>query len=519
MKEKSSRGQEMESSTLSVQAPREKIALKLVRNVKRTDSRTIVVGATPSSGTVSSLLMEVQQAAAHKMRIPLTNLRLFNTRGEELSAADQDHAEAQIRFGGTLYVSAGEPCVMDKVPDQLHDDSSKAQVVVLAKESFVDAQALKQLKWAAALPGVVLGVGLPDLHVGGSCPIGATIASEGMIYPALVGSDIGCGMLLAKTSLKATAASKSRTVDRWAASLQLEGSWDGDISGVLAGAGVQATPFDSDSLGTVGRGNHFAELQIIESIEDAALAEKLGLSSEDVYLCVHSGSRGYGESILKTHTERAGSEGIPVESPEAHDYLAAHEQACKWAQVNRSVIATRFLEQLNDSPKDILLDITHNSVVEVEISNGDFHGKRLWLHRKGAAPSDKGPVVIPGSRGAFSYLVQPVEQLQFENSGWSLAHGAGRVLARSAARIGGKARHPNSNELTTTTLGSRVVCDDKALLYEERPEAYKDAACVVADLVSANLCTVVALLRPVLTYKMRSSQRDESTQSSGKTFK
>lgn len=116
MEERRNGGEDPEPVGFSAQAPREKIALKLVRNVKRTDSRTIVVGgAAGGSGMLSSVLMEVQQAAANKMRIPVASLRLFNARGEELSVADQGHAEAQIRLGGTLYVSGGEPCVMDKV--------------------------------------------------------------------------------------------------------------------------------------------------------------------------------------------------------------------------------------------------------------------------------------------------------------------------------------------------------------------------------------------------------------------
>jgi release factor H-coupled RctB family protein len=156
----------------------------------------------------------------------------------------------------------------------------------------------------------------------------------------------------------------------------------------------------------------------------------------------------------------------------------------------------------------ICKDLTFISPIsQVEDPTDNSGAKSVWLHRKGAAPSDRGPVVIPGSRGAFSYLVQPLQDVPFAKSGWSLAHGAGRVLARSAARTGGKLRHPNAIDLTTTALGSRVVCEDKALLYEERPEAYKDAACVVADLVAADLCIVIALLRPVLTYKMRSLQR------------
>lgn len=127
----------------------------------------------------------------------------------------------------------------------------------------------------------------------------------------------------------------------------------------------------------------------------------------------------------------------------------------------------------------------------------------VYLHRKGAAPTDRGPVLIPGSRGAFSYLVLPNPPNSTSKSGWSLAHGAGRRLARNAARVGGKAQHPDAKELLITNLQSRVVCDDKGLLYEERPEAYKDAACVISDLVESGLCRMIAVMKPILTYKMR----------------
>lgn len=120
--------------------------------------------------------------------------------------------------------------------------------------------------------------------------------------------------------------------------------------------------------------------------------------------------------------------------------------------------------------------------------------------------------MIPGSRGALSYLVMPSdssseacegEPQNLSTSGWSLAHGAGRKMARTTARVGGKASQPDASKLLITELQSRVVCDDKNLLYEERPEAYKNAACVVADLVAHRLCRVVAIMKPILTYKMR----------------
>ncbi|WPL20415.1 RtcB family protein [Thiorhodovibrio frisius] len=146
----------------------------------------------------------------------------------------------------------------------------------------------------------------------------------------------------------------------------------------------------------------------------------------------------------------------------------------------------------------------------------DWAGEPLWLHRKGAAPADRGPVVIPGSRGTLSYLVNPLIQSGNETSTAidtslrSLAHGAGRKWKRGDARPRLSARQ-RPEDLRTTALGSQVICDDKELLYDEAPEAYKGIDQVVADLVDAGLCQIIATLRPVLTYKLRRADRTGAT--------
>jgi release factor H-coupled RctB family protein len=123
-----------------------------------------------------------------------------------------------------------------------------------------------------------------------------------------------------------------------------------------------------------------------------------------------------------------------------------------------------------------------------------------WLHRKGAAPADQGPVVIPGSRGSLSYLVVP--QGDLAGCAWSLAHGAGRKWARSDCKR--RLSHRYSLEsLSRTEMGSRVICEDKDLIYEEAPQAYKDVDIVVQDLAEAGFLRVVAMLRPLITYKTR----------------
>jgi release factor H-coupled RctB family protein len=108
--------------------------------------------------------------------------------------------------------------------------------------------------------------------------------------------------------------------------------------------------------------------------------------------------------------------------------------------------------------------------------------------------------VIPGSRGAFSYLVLPVDA--GEQSCYSLAHGAGRKWARTDSRARLEKRF-TAKDLTRTELGSHVICEDRELLYEEAPQAYKNITVVIDDLVREGLVQIIALLRPVVTYKVR----------------
>ena len=144
---------------------------------------------------------------------------------------------------------------------------SKPRVIASA-ESWIEGEAVRQLERTAALPGVKLAVGLPDLHAGKGHPIGAVFGVEGRVYPFLVGSDIGCGMALFSTDLPARKPKR----DRWTTKLRgLDGPWDGDMEDFLREHGLESGPFDG-SLGTIGGGNHFVELQSIESVERCRFA-------------------------------------------------------------------------------------------------------------------------------------------------------------------------------------------------------------------------------------------------------
>jgi len=371
---------------------------------------------------------------------------------------------------------------------------------------------VRQLYATAKLDGLRHAVGFPDLHPGKGSPVGAAFVTEGVIYPHLIGGDIGCGMALFKTDL----VRRDANLDRWAKlQFNLEHPWDEDVGAFLAEREFEPTGFDS-ALGTIGGGNHFAELQTIEKVLDAAEFKKLDLGKQQLVVLVHSGSRGLGETILRAHVDQHCANGVAANSSAAEEYLRGHDFAVRWAKANRELIAQRFAKALG-AEAECLWDGCHNSITRIENpspiltdtlspSDGERDGVRgsAWLHRKGAVAAENDFVVIPGSRGSSSYLVKPTGD--GESHAWSLAHGAGRKWTRSDARLRMRERFSVS-ELAQTPLGGRVVCEERDLLYEEAPAAYKNIEAVIADLVAAGLVSVIATLRPLLTYKTRKARR------------
>jgi release factor H-coupled RctB family protein len=364
---------------------------------------------------------------------------------------------------------------------------SAAVRIIASRESWIEQAAIDQLHQTARLPGIDRVVGMPDLHAGRGIAVGAAFWSRSHVHPHLVGSDIGCGMALWRC---ATPLRKFR-LDAAERKLRgLEEPWSGDRAARLAGAGLPASLM-GEALGSIGGGNHFAELLRIDAVLDEALFADLGLDPDAVHLMVHSGSRGLGHAILEGHLARHNVTGLMAGGEDCTLYLAEHDQALRWAILNRSVIAERFLDRLG-TEGERLLDICHNSVTPHQGG---------WLHRKGAAPADKGLVVVPGSRGDLTYLVRP--RLERADAALhSLAHGAGRKWSRSEARDK-LARRFSAADLARTRLGSRVICEDRDLIYEEAPQAYKDVHQVVRDLDQAGLIDPVATLRPLITYKTR----------------
>ena len=361
-------------------------------------------------------------------------------------------------------------------------------------KSWIEGEALRQLYATSKLEGMRLAIGFPDLHPGKGSPVGAAFVTEGLIYPYLIGGDIGCGMALFKTDL----VQRDIKLNRWAGlRFDLEHPWEGDVGEVLAAAELESTEFD-EALGTIGGGNHFAELQRVEEILDASAFKRFGLGKQQLVLLVHSGSRGLGESVLRAYVDEHQANGSDANSFAATTYLKDYDIAVRWAKANRALIALRFVEAIG-AETECLWDGCHNSITRRE-SEGDI----LWMHRKGAVVTEGDPVVIPGSRGSLSYLVKPTGD--GESHAWSLAHGAGRKWARSETRLRMRERF-GMHQLTQTPLGGRVICEQRELLYEEAPAAYKNIEDVVQDLVEAGLISVIATFRPLLTYKMRALRR------------
>ena len=361
--------------------------------------------------------------------------------------------------------------------------------LIAAADTWIEGEAIQQLKKTAILEGMQYVSGMPDLHPGRGYPVGAAFFSTTHLYPALIGSDIGCGMALWQTGLDA----KSPNLGKLEKKL-------GNIDGVLGEewqdwitSWLPANTGFKQALGTIGGGNHFAELQCFDQIHDAEAFQALGLNQGQLQLLVHSGSRGLGGFILRQQIDQHGHRGLPVDSAACRDYLLAHDQALRFAEVNRQLIAQRIMSKLGTESIRVL-DVHHNLLQPATV-----HSMQGWIHRKGATPADQGAVVIPGSRGDYSYLVLPVAS---DTSLYSLAHGAGRKWMRSECKDRLSQRY-SVEKLSRTKLGNHVICADRQLMYEEAPEAYKPVDSIITALAGAGLLRVIARLKPVLTYKTR----------------
>ena len=356
------------------------------------------------------------------------------------------------------------------------------------RKTWIEGDAVEQFRRVLNLPGILRGTAMPDLHPGRGIPVGAAFLSYKLIYPVLIGNDIGCGMRFCKTDLpeykfKCYVLIRKLTdmpeiqIRQTAHRLLKERHEDGVHD-------------PAHLLGTLGHGNHFAELLCVDTVMDPERFEKYAMERRKLYLLIHSGSRGYGEKLWMSFCSGFRDRGVEADSKAGKQYLNGHHRLIRWGAFNRALIADTFGELLGCSCETVL-DNVHNCIVEYQAG--------CWLHRKGAAEAKTGePVIIAGSRGSCSYLVEAVNPS--EENLFSLAHGAGRKWTRQSTRARISERF-SGQELLKTKIGSRVVCPDKNLLYEEAPEAYKNIDHVIDDMREFGLIRIIARFRPVLNCK------------------
>lgn len=373
-----------------------------------------------------------------------------------------------------------------------HDDveiSPASHTGFHGPSAWIEGRALKQIEDVAALKGVSRIASFPDLHPGRYGPVGMAALST-RIHPLLVGNDIGCGMSFFELDVPVRKLRLDKVADRLR---ELEGVWSGNPEDRLEQAGLDPRIAPA-SLGTIGGGNHFCELQAVEDIHGEGLLDKA-----KAYVLVHSGSRSFGEAVLSSVPDGLGL-GMDPGSEEGAAYLSAHDIAVGWASLNREIIAERAAEAIRADVR-LVCDVPHNLIRR--LSGG-------WVHYKGAAAPDVGGLApVAGSRDSFSHVVKALPGIDRSLGG--ISHGAGRKYDRASMHHRGGSSRAERSAMERNQWGGRIVCEDRDLLLEEAAGAYKDAGKVVDDLADHELVSRVATMRPLVTFKRARTEDDDRT--------
>lgn len=454
-------------------------------------------------------------------------------------------------------------------------------VIVYATQDMMERvkkdRTLQQAMNVSTLPGLAGDVMImPDCHEGYGMPVGGVAAFDadnGIISPGICGFDIGCGVRLIKTNLEEEEVRSK--INKIADALfenvpsgvgsklkigfsgkdfesicengvsyaikrgfgfaddeehieELGGMKGGDFSKVTKEAGARGI----NQLGTLGAGNHFLEVQTVESIHDKKTAKAYGLYENQVVIMVHTGSRGFGHQTCSDYVRRLVEyqqrHGISLADPElsyahinskeADEYLAAMKCAINYAFTNRQIITNsirKSFETVMGKSADalgmeILYDLSHN-IVKLEEHMIEGKRKRVYVHRKGATRAFPAgnpdvpkkyrgvgqPVLIPGSMTTGSYVLVGTENAMKETFG-SSCHGAGRVMSRHQA-IREIPVAKTMAELKKRNVEIRIKT--RKLVSEEAEWAYKRVDEVVDVVEKAGIAMIVARCRPLAVIK------------------
>jgi tRNA-splicing ligase RtcB len=435
-------------------------------------------------------------------------------------------------------------------------------------------QAPEQVANVATLPGIQhASLAMPDIHWGYGFCIGGVCATDpdegGVISPGGVGYDINCGVRLVRSNLfyrdlkrtvrtlvealfrdVPTGVGKSGrfqfdnkelnrllgegprillgrglATQRDIEYTEAEGHLDGADPGTVSD---HAKTRGAEQCGTLGSGNHFLEVQIVDHVFDEDAAGVMGLEKDMVCVMIHSGSRGLGYQVcddalamLRKAPEKYGINlpdrqlaCAPVNSPEGQRYIAAMRGAAHFAWCNRQllmqqareVFARVFGRSWQDLQMNLVYDVCHN-IAKFEEHLVDGKKKRLWVHRKGATRAFPPghpevpamyrkigqPVIIPGDMGRASWVLVGQAGSMAKTFG-TTCHGAGRAMSRTAA-VADAAGRRIDKELEARGVIARA--QSRRGLAEEQPKAYKNVDEVVEVVHNAGLSRKVARMRPI----------------------
>jgi tRNA-splicing ligase RtcB (3'-phosphate/5'-hydroxy nucleic acid ligase) len=444
-------------------------------------------------------------------------------------------------------------------------------------EAALGDRSIEQAINSATLPGLAGPVVvMPDVHQGYGFPIGGVAATsypEGVISPGGIGYDINCGVRLLASSIPfeeaqpfidelATALDHycpsgvgtkgglslsgneldevCRTGSRWALKKGMATEQDlrrTEEQGSVPGAdpnkvSERAKERGRNQLGTLGSGNHFLEVDVVDRIFDDRAAQAMGLVEGSLVLMIHCGSRGFGHQVCTDYVQSFQGAArkydihlpdrelvcAPLNSPEGEAYLAAMRAAANYAFANRQVLAHLarqafeqvFAGRVKNWRLHQVYDIAHN-MGKIETHTIQGQQMKVCVHRKGATrafgPGSAGlpseylsigqPVLVPGSMGTASWVLTGTE-ISMERSYGSSCHGAGRVMSRSQAK-----REVRGDQLRRDLEadGISVRAGSMSGLAEEAPGAYKDVDQVVETVSGAGIARKTARLRPVAVIK------------------
>ncbi len=467
-----------------------------------------------------------------------------------------------------------------KIPKE-YDVNMNTDAILFSNESMLSTikkdDSIQQLINMATLPGVVGNVcAMPDIHYGYGFPIGGVAAfdaNEGVVSPGGVGYDINCGVRLIKTdllykdvrdkieliintlfkyipagvgsrkgssSLKLTVSDMNEILSEganWAIAHGYGYEKDKEVieeSGKMIGVDTSSVSEKAKErgltqIGTIGGGNHFIEIQVVDEILDAPFAKRCGIHSKDqIVIMIHTGSRGTGHqigtdyiSIMNKSLSKYKISIVdkqlalaPIESEEGMKYISAMRAGANFAWANREVITDMVRKAFSEVFRkedellgiDVVYDIAHN-IAKIEKHKVSGSERNLLVHRKGATRAfpagnenvaeryrDIGqPVLIPGDMGTNSYILYGLPDAMNLSFG-STCHGAGRMMSRAAAT-----RKFSYNDVKNklNENGIYIRSASKEGIVEEAPGAYKNVNEVVAIAEGAGLSKISVKLRPI----------------------